>query len=95
MKVFRRTSLIILSVATLFFVSCSSKRKEDASAQQRTGPRPAAQVEGYIVQTQVVTEAVEIPGTIVANEATEIHPEVSGRVTGLYVREGVQVGKVP
>ena len=55
--------------------------------------RPTPRVDGFIVQTQVVSETIEIPGTLVADEATEIHPEVSGRITGLYVREGAYVGK--
>lgn len=46
-----------------------------------------------MVQTSTVAESIEIPGSLVAEESTEVHPEVSGRVTGLYIREGVQVGK--
>lgn len=86
-------SILLALFAISILGSCSTKRKKEVSIQQNAGPRPAAQVDGYIVQTQVVTESIEIPGTIVANESTEIHPEVSGRITGLFIREGVQVGK--
>ena len=55
--------------------------------------RPTPRVDGYIVATQAVSESFEGPGTIVADEATEIHPEVSGRIVGLYVREGAIVSK--
>lgn len=34
-----------------------------------------------------------MPGTIVSEDATEIHPEVSGRIISLNVREGAHVGK--
>ncbi len=82
----------IFSVAVIA-TSCDSKRKKDAAAQQKAGPRPPARVDAFIVQTETVSEAIEVPGTIVADESTEIHPEVSGRIISLNVREGAYVGK--
>lgn len=85
---------LLVSFAILFFLfSCSSDRKKDAAAQQKAGPRPPARVDAYIVQTSTLSESIEIPGTIVAGESTEIHPEISGRITSLNVREGAYVGK--
>jgi membrane fusion protein (multidrug efflux system) len=69
------------------------KRKKEAEAKQKAGPRPPSKVDGYVVQTQTLSEAIEVPGTIVAGESTEIHPEVSGRIISLNVREGAYVGK--
>ena len=89
----RVTAVLFLVIAAVLIGACSSKRKKEVSIQQNANSRPSPQVDGFIVQTQVVTESIEIPGTIVADESTEIHPEVSGRITGLYVREGVQVAK--
>jgi membrane fusion protein (multidrug efflux system) len=45
------------------------------------------------VQTKTLSESIEISGTIVADQSTEIHPEISGRIITLNVREGAQVGK--
>jgi membrane fusion protein (multidrug efflux system) len=73
--------------------SCGSKRKEDAAAKQKAGPRPPARVDAVIVQTETVSEAIEVSGSIVAGESTEIHPEVSGRIINLNVREGAFVNK--
>ena len=50
-------------------------------------------VEGYIVKTIAVSEDLELPGTVIANEMGEIHPEVSGRLTYLNTAEGKTVGK--
>lgn len=96
-------NILLLSFSILILSSCSSKRKKEVTVAQRGGPggpggpggakRPTPRVDGFVVQTQVVSETIEIPGTLVADEATEIHPEVSGRITGLYVREGAYVGK--
>ena len=79
----------------LIFASCSSKRKKEAEEKQRQGntARPVARVDGYIVQTRTISEGIEVPGTIIADESTEIHPEISGRITNLYVREGAFVNK--
>jgi membrane fusion protein, multidrug efflux system len=79
--------------SVLLLSACSSERKEKVAADQKQAPRPPARVDVFVVQTSTVSETIEVPGTLVADEATEIHPEVSGRVTGLYVREGAYVGK--
>lgn len=91
-KAFFKVCLIFLCVPVLMS-ACSSKRKEAAAEQQKKGPRPPARVDAYVVQTSTVTESIELPGTIVADESTEIHPEVSGRIVGLYIREGAFVNK--
>ena len=87
-------SLLFLLFIVLFTSCGSSSRKKEVVASQ-TGPpkRPTPRVDGFIVKTQTVSETIEVPGSLVADEATEIHPEVSGRITGLYVREGTYVGK--
>ena len=50
-------------------------------------------VEGYIVKTVKVSDKAELPGSIIANETTEIHPEISGRLVYLNLSEGKIVGK--
>lgn len=50
-------------------------------------------MDGFVVQTQLLSETLEVPGTLVSEDATEIHPEVSGRIISLNVREGAHVGK--
>jgi len=86
---------LVFSLLTIFIISCASKRKKEASAGQAGGApkRPTPRVDGYIVKTQFVSESLEAPGSIVADESTEIHPEISGRITGLYVREGAFVNR--
>lgn len=61
-----------------------------ASSGARSGP---IQVDAYIVQPEQFQDNIEVPGSLVANEATEIHPEVSGRIVSLNVAEGRYVGK--
>lgn len=87
-----RTFLKLLS-ASLLLAACSSDRKEKVTADQKAPPRPPARVEVFVVQKTTVSESIEVPGSLVADEATEIHPEVSGRITDLYIREGAYVNK--
>lgn len=87
--------LIIALLVSVVSTSCASKRKKEVTVQQKGGGNkpPAPKVDVFVVQSETVSESIEIPGTLVADDATEIHPEVSGRITGLYIREGAYVGK--
>jgi membrane fusion protein (multidrug efflux system) len=48
-------------------------------------------VQTRILQPQTISSDIEVPGTILANETTEIHPEVAGRIVELNIQEGRQV----
>jgi membrane fusion protein, multidrug efflux system len=85
--------LAALPLICLLAASCSSDRKKEAEAQQKSGPRPPARVDAFLVQTRSISESIEVPGNIVAGDATEIHPEVSGRIVSLNIREGAVVGQ--
>ncbi|MEI2749566.1 MAG: efflux RND transporter periplasmic adaptor subunit [Ferruginibacter sp.] len=50
-------------------------------------------MEAYVVGTSTVAENIELPGSVIANEATSINPEISGRLVYLNAAEGKQVGK--
>ena len=50
-------------------------------------------VDVYIVKPKSLSENLELPGSLIANESTEIHPEISGRVVMLNVNEGKYVSK--
>ncbi|HEV7331370.1 MAG TPA: efflux RND transporter periplasmic adaptor subunit [Flavisolibacter sp.] len=93
---FRFASLGILSALALLSSCGSTERKEAAQQQQRGGGgsnRPPVRAEAITVANTTVLDQIEVPGTIVANEATEIHPEVAGIITGIYFREGTVVSK--
>jgi membrane fusion protein, multidrug efflux system len=86
---------ISFSALLLFLLtSCGGKKKKEAistqAAQQKNMP---TRVDGFVVSTEPFQQNIEIPGTIIANEVGEIHPEVSGRIVQLNVVEGKYVGK--
>src|SRR6476619_4903537 len=91
----RTCSILLLTIIfTSLFSSCSSKRKQEAAKQQSGGQkRPTLRADAFIVQTKVLADQLEIPGSLVPNQTTEIHPEVAGRITGIFFREGAMVRK--
>ena len=80
------------ALALLLMLSCKSKKDEGPAAAKGAAP-PELQVEGLVVKTSSINDIVESSGTILANESTEIRPEISGRITQLNIREGAIVPK--
>lgn len=91
----RFLSVILISLISFSVISCtSSARKKEAEQKFKGGnQRPPVRADAYIAKTSTLFDKIEIPGSIVANESTDIHPEVAGRITGIYFREGSFVGR--
>lgn len=89
-----RTSALIGSAIfiSVLIAACGSSEKK-IPGNGKSSPPPAPKVEAYVVKSSPISDKLELPGTIVANEATEIHPEISGRMTYLNITEGKAVGK--
>lgn len=77
---------------SMIFLSCQDK-KDKESASTPSGPPPALSVEGLIAKPESLSTDIEVPGTILAFESTEIHPETSGRLVQLNINEGKYVSK--
>lgn len=91
--------LFIIGLATtLLFSACGSKDKKDDKAPggnaggKPAGP-PVSRVDAYVVKTSALTDNLELPGSLIANESTPINPEISGRLVYLNATEGKTVGK--
>lgn len=90
----KKRTVFIAALALLTLFSCKSKKEAAPPPGPGPGaPAPAISVEGLVVKTSSINEVVEASGTILANEATEIRPEISGRITQLNIREGAVVPK--
>lgn len=72
-----------------FFYSCKSKNIEVAKPK---GPG-VARVDGYVVKPSTVHNSIDITGSLLPYETTEIHPEVAGKVVNLNINEGSFVRK--
>src|SRR4051812_44870996 len=80
---------LIISVLT----SCGSSDKKKDAVGGANQQQPPVIVDVIIAGYQQLTNTVEANGTVVANESTELHPEVSGRLTYLNIPEGRSVAK--
>ncbi len=86
-----------LFAATLFlFISACGSKSKDPDPQKNPAARPAPaalSVEGFLIQPTVLNSSIDVAGTLLPFEETEIHPEVSGKVVMLSIKEGAIVKK--
>lgn len=87
---------ILAAILFLFISSCGSKSKDADPPKKAEGNRPAPNilsVEGFLVQPSVLHSSIDVAGTLLPFEETEIHPEVAGKVVMLSINEGKVVTK--
>ncbi|MBM3413869.1 MAG: efflux RND transporter periplasmic adaptor subunit [Bacteroidetes bacterium] len=85
---------ITLISLSIFLLSCANKDKKSNSTEK--GPQEknkSVSVQGYIVRAESFAETIEVPGSVIANESVEIHPEIAGRIVFLQLPEGKVVEK--
>jgi len=59
-------------------------------AIKKSGP---LSVEGFVVEPHSESENIEVPGSLLPVEETQIRPETSGRIVQLNIQEGASVKK--
>lgn len=92
--ILRLFSLLPIVFTSVLLFSCESKeKKEKQLIQKSSAARSPVKADAYIATARMMTDNLEIPGNIVANQSTEIHPEIAGRITGIYFKEGSFVNK--
>ena len=85
---------LITGILFLFFLSsCGSKSKDPKTNKglAKTTAPASLSVEGFLVQASVLNSSIEIAGSLLPFEETEIHPEVAGKVVMLSIKEGTKV----
>ncbi len=92
MSKYLNTVFIIISIS-LFITACKSSGKDEKKPGGAGDKKPPAKVEAFVVTPRVLSQDIEMPGSLMPAEETELHPEVSGRVTGIYFNEGSNVGQ--
>jgi len=86
-----RIFIVFIICAGQFLFGCNSKKDPaGGGAKRNSGPIMA---EGFIVGKSSVSEDVEVPGTLLPAEETQIRAEVSGRIIQLNLPEGTVVPK--
>ena len=88
------TLAIFLVSFTIVLSSCGSKSKETKISEKKTDislRNAPLQVEAYIVVPTVLNSSIDVAGTLLPFEETQIFPEVAGKVTYLEIKEGAFV----
>lgn len=82
--------LVFVSII-IFVTACESKKSTmPVRDPRKSGP---LMVEGFVVEQHSISETVEVPGSLLPFEETQIKAEVSGRIVKLNIEEGSSVKK--
>ena len=93
MKLIRANFLQFLVIASLLpFAACKSGDK-DAAAKGASGKPKMVAADAYVAHPQAFSNTYTASGSLLPNEEVAVHPEMSGRVTGLFFKEGNVVRK--
>jgi len=85
----------------LILPACGSSDKKTIDQTASSGSpgampgakQPPMPVDVYVIKPSLINEKIEVSGSLLANETTEIHPEISGRLVQLNIAEGRFVSK--
>jgi membrane fusion protein (multidrug efflux system) len=83
----------VLPMILLTVTGCGEESKKTPAPMGGGEKNKPLKVDLFIVQPAPFAETIEVPGTIVASESVEIHPEVAGRIVQLPIEEGKYVEK--
>lgn len=83
---------ISLSVVLLCLAFSGCKEKKEKGKPDEKKDKPTT-VDVIVAALQSISNVVEVNGTIIPGESTELRPEVSGRLTFLNVPEGKSVAQ--
>lgn len=79
---------LFFSLIVTLMVSCTSESKFQEKKQ-----KPPTAVDVIIANNQLVTNTMNVSGSVQANEMVELHPEVNGRLTYLNIPDGAFVSE--
>lgn len=92
-----RNVLIIAVVAvaafTIYRLTTKGKKDEPAAAAGARGPARPVLSDAIITKTSKLDQIIEASGTLQSNEEVQLQPEISGRITNIYFKEGATVSK--
>lgn len=84
-------TLRLFFLTAVILMGCGSKNEQTQPGRPRQ-MAPAA-VEGFLVQERAISDKIEVSGSLLPSEQTQIKSEISGRVVTLNIKEGSAVSK--
>lgn len=93
-------SLYAICAATALLAGCSSTKKEASVTEAATGPAKVLKVGTVRALTREVSSSVQVTGSFLAEESSDVAPPAAGRVTetpvdaGAFVQQGQVLAKL-
>lgn len=93
--VFRKVLKTILLFFCLAAVlpACKTSDKDEKKTAGQPPKKPPVKVDVFVVAPTLLSQDIEVPGSLAAFEEVELHPDVSGRVTAVYFKEGSYINQ--
>ena len=89
----KRDFIKLVLIGSLVSIMACKNEKSDVSASTVPKTTPSISVEAIIVKFAPLSSAIEVPGSLLPYEETDIRSEISGRIVKLNVQEGKTVAK--
>lgn len=97
MRKLRTPLIILLIIATLimlkFLIFPPAKKQNGNGPGSGKAKNADVRLSAVIVKVQRLDNTLSSTGSLIANEEVQVQPEVSGKITGLYLKEGTNVQK--
>jgi len=87
---------IIILAIIIYFINpglFSFKAEPTPVSVSASGPGTKIPVSGILVKTKTVDDKINITGSISPNESIEVKSEISGKIVGIFFKEGANVSK--
>lgn len=92
-KLCSKAGMGLLVVFSFVVFSCKEDKKTDVPAGGGARNAGPLGVEVIVVKPSSLASAIEVPGSLLPFESTDIRSEISGRVVSLNLQEGMNVSK--
>ncbi|MFY0252668.1 efflux RND transporter periplasmic adaptor subunit [Chitinophaga sp. 30R24] len=92
-----RSIVLLAAAGTVIFLIYKkiavNKAEGEPAAPGRKGGSKTLLTDAWVVKTSQLDQTIEASGTLQSNEEVEVKPEINGRITHLYFKEGTSVRK--
>ncbi len=92
-KIVVYTLLVIIIVGIAVLPKLLEKEKATADGRKSGSKDKTVSVEALVIRADTLIDRFRTIGNMVADEEVKLKPEVSGKITRIYFREGQRVGK--
>lgn len=83
----------LLLLATTFAAGCGGADPAPTSAGRHQAENAPVQAEAFVAKRRALNERIDVPGTLLPFETTEIRPEIAGRIVAINIPEGKVVAR--